>query len=109
MKTIVFIDVFRNLHFEKAYCFYRLNNNTEALKIIDELGPDLNYQVKELKAQILYRTENYEECAKLYRDIIKNTNDDYEDERQTNLAAALSFLDKSESVCFKKVVFLSYI
>lgn len=87
------------MHFEKAYCLYRQNNHKEALKIIDDLGPDVSYHIKELKAQILYRIESYAECVKIYRDIIKNTNDEYEDERHTNLTAALVFLDKSESVC----------
>lgn len=93
------------MHFEKAYCLYRLNNHSEALKIIDELD-DVGYHMKELKAQILYRIENYADCAKVYRDIIKNTNDEYEDERQTNLTAALAFLDKSETVRSLKCVLL---
>lgn len=65
--------------------------------------------MKELKAQILYRIENYADCAKVYRDIIKNTNDEYEDERQTNLTAALAFLDKSETVSSLKTCFIHYI
>lgn len=93
-----YIYHFRNLHFEKAYCLYRLNNHTEALKIIDQADYEVGYHLKELKAQILYRIENYADCVKVYRDIIKNTNDEYEDERQTNLTAALAFLDKSETV-----------
>lgn len=58
----------------------------------------MNYNLKELKAQVLYRLEDYSECVKIYRDIIKNTSDEYEDEHQTNMSAALVFLDKDETV-----------
>ncbi|KAL2730854.1 signal recognition particle subunit SRP72-like isoform X1 [Vespula squamosa] len=77
-----------NLDFEKAYCLYRLNQVAEALKVVEGIqNPSL--KVKELKAQILYRLEKYEECFAIYRDIIKNSDDEYEDERETNLAAVL--------------------
>ncbi|XP_043269897.1 signal recognition particle subunit SRP72 isoform X2 [Venturia canescens] len=77
-----------SFEFERAYCLYRLNQVPEALKIVDNIqNPSL--KIKELKAQILYRLERYEECFAVYRDIIKNSNDDYEDERETNLAAVL--------------------
>lgn len=99
--SVICVSFFSNLHFEKAYCLYRVNNHNEALKIIDGLGADVGYHLKELKAQILYRIENYGECAKVYRDIIKNTSDEYEDERQTNLTAAMVFLDKAETVSWK--------
>lgn len=77
-----------NLEFEKSYCLYRLNQVPEALKVVDSVqSPSL--KLKELKAQILYRLEKYEECFAVYRDIIKNSHDEYEDERETNLAAVL--------------------
>lgn len=85
---LIELIVCSNLEFEKAYCLYRLNQVPEALKIVDGVqNPSL--KVKELKAQILYRLEKYEECFAVYREIIKNSNDDYEDERETNLAAVL--------------------
>ena len=40
---------------------------------------------KELKAQILYKLEEYDSCFNLYRNIIKNTTDDFETERKTNI------------------------
>ena len=87
------------MEFEKAYCLYRLNQVSEALKIVENVeNPSL--KIKELKAQILYRLEKYEECFAVYRDIIKNTSDDYEDERQTNLAAVLVNLTINGSVGF---------
>ncbi|XP_070155744.1 signal recognition particle subunit SRP72 [Polyergus mexicanus] len=80
-----------NLDFEKGYCLYRLNQISEALKVIENVqNPSL--KIKELKAQVLYRLERYEECFAIYRDIIKNSHDDYEEERETNLAAVLGNL-----------------
>ncbi|KAG8038593.1 hypothetical protein G9C98_006289 [Cotesia typhae] len=77
-----------NWEFEKSYCLYRLNQVPEALAVVEKVSnPSL--KLKELKAQILYRLEKYEECFAVYRDIIKNTDDEYEDERETNLAAVI--------------------
>lgn len=77
-----------NLDFEKAYCLYRLNQVQDALKVVENVSnPSL--KLKELKAQILYRLEKYEECFSVYRDIIKNSHDEYEDEREANLAAVV--------------------
>lgn len=88
---------YRKLEFEKAYCLYRLNHVTEAFKIIDAIqNPSL--KVKELKAQIFYRLERFEECFAVYRDIIKNSTDEYEDEREANLAAVLVHLALEGSV-----------
>ncbi|XP_065369457.1 signal recognition particle subunit SRP72 [Calliphora vicina] len=82
-----------SLVFEKAYCEYRLNKPENALKIIDEAHlPSLPPNLKELKTQVLYRLERYEECFESYKEIIKNTSDDYEDERRTNLSAVAANL-----------------
>ncbi|XP_054261614.1 signal recognition particle subunit SRP72 [Macrosteles quadrilineatus] len=78
-----------DLYLEKAYCQYRLNQIQDAFKTVSS-APNLSYELKELKAQILYRLESYEECFDVYRDIIKNTNDDYEEERETNLSAVIA-------------------
>lgn len=79
------------LVFEKCYCQYRLNQPQEALKTLNAIT-SLSMKLKELKAQILYRLERYEECFDAYRDIIKNSTDDYEDERETNLSAVVANL-----------------
>lgn len=90
---------YSNLDFEKAYCLYRLNQVNEALKVVEVL-PNPSLKLKELKAQILYRLEKYEECFSVYRDIIKNSHDEYEDERQANLAAVVVNLTIEGSVSF---------
>ncbi|CAH2991994.1 unnamed protein product [Chilo suppressalis] len=80
-----------DLHFEKAYTQYRLNCPKDALQTVDN-APEMTPALKELRAQILYRLEQYQECYNLYRDLVKNTTDDYEDERKTNMAAVVANL-----------------
>ncbi|KAK6635587.1 hypothetical protein RUM44_000841 [Polyplax serrata] len=86
----------KNLVFEQAYCQYRLNQPAEALKTIND-AVNLEHKHKELKAQILYRLEQYEECFDVYKAVIKNSNDEYEDEREANLSAVVANLYMSKS------------
>jgi len=79
--------------FEKAYCLYRLNRAEEALQLINE-EPNISNSFKELKAQILYKLERYNECFDMYRDIIKQSKDSFTNERETNLTAVISQLSK---------------
>lgn len=58
----------------------------------------MDQKLKELKAQVLYRLEQYEECFDAYRDVIKNSSDDYENEREANLSAVVA------NLCIKKSV-----
>lgn len=81
------------MFFEKGYCLYRLNRPLEALDVLEKAG-DLDYRLKELKAQVLYRVEDYEKALNAYQDIIKNSDDEYNDERETNLQAVIVNLDK---------------
>lgn len=107
------------LNFEKAYCEYRLNKTNEALQTLRAVEkPD--YQTQELLAQVLYRLEHYDECHTLYKQLIKNSEDDFDEERQTNLAAVLSSLqmwtqnnvedpglkDLSYELCYNKACLL---
>ncbi|KAM9331175.1 signal recognition particle subunit SRP72 [Gastrophryne carolinensis] len=77
------------ISFEKAYCEYRLNRIENALKTIEN-APDKTDKLKELHGQVLYRLERYEECLAIYHDIIRNSQDDYDEERQTNLSAVVA-------------------
>lgn len=74
-----------------------MNQVPEALKVV-EVVQNPSLKLKELKAQILYRLEKYEECFSVYRDIIKNSHDEYEDEREANLAAVVVNLATEGSV-----------
>lgn len=85
------------MYFEKAYCQYRLNLPEQALETIEK-APESDHQLVELKAQVLYRLERYDDSYSLYRDIIKNTTDDYDDERQANIAAVVSNLSNVTSI-----------
>ena len=61
----------------------------------------LEPQVKhsDLKAQVLYRLEEFEQCYGVYKDLIKSTDDKYDTERMTNLSAVTANMaDKSKMV-----------
>ncbi|XP_058888047.1 signal recognition particle subunit SRP72-like [Acipenser ruthenus] len=81
--------------FEKAYCEYRLNRVENALKTIESTSQQTD-KLKELYGQVLYRLERYEECLAVYRDLIRNSQDDYEEERKTNLSAVVAALSAWE-------------
>ncbi|XP_078587829.1 signal recognition particle subunit SRP72-like [Branchiostoma floridae x Branchiostoma japonicum] len=77
------------LKFERAYCLYRLNRTQEALEVIKKI-PEPDYRIKELLGQVLYRLEKHDECLELYRDLIRNSQDEFDEERETNLAAVVA-------------------
>ncbi|XP_072041807.1 LOW QUALITY PROTEIN: signal recognition particle subunit SRP72-like [Amphiura filiformis] len=77
------------LVFEKAYCQYRLNKINEALSTINAVS-EPSQKLKELKGQVLYRLEQYGKCLDVYKDLIKNTSDDFDEERETNLSAVVA-------------------
>uniref|UniRef100_A0A8D3BWJ8 Signal recognition particle subunit SRP72 n=1 Tax=Scophthalmus maximus TaxID=52904 RepID=A0A8D3BWJ8_SCOMX len=78
--------------FEKAYCEYRLNRVESSLKTI-EAAAEQTDKLKELYGQVLYRLERYSECKSVYTDLIRNSQDEYEEERKTNLAAVLAAMN----------------
>ncbi|NXL90057.1 SRP72 protein, partial [Alectura lathami] len=75
--------------FEKAYCEYRLNRIENALKTIQSAAQQTD-KLKELYGQVLYRLERYDDCLAAYRDLIRNSQDEYEEERKTNLSAVVA-------------------
>ncbi|XP_071481538.1 signal recognition particle subunit SRP72-like [Diadema antillarum] len=79
------------LSFEKAYCQYRQNKIPEALATIRNVS-DPSPKLQELLGQVLYRLDQFDECLDVYKKLIKNTSDDYEEERQTNLSAVIAAL-----------------
>ncbi|XP_069482264.1 signal recognition particle subunit SRP72 [Ambystoma mexicanum] len=83
--------------FEKAYCEYRLNRIENALKTIESTSEQTD-QLKELYGQVLYRLERYDDCLAVYRDLIRNSQDDYEEERKTNLSAVVAAMSTWEKV-----------
>nr|XP_048702824.1 signal recognition particle subunit SRP72 isoform X3 [Caretta caretta] len=83
--------------FEKAYCEYRLNRIENALKTIQSASQQTD-KLKELHGQVLYRLERYDDCLAVYRDLIRNSQDDYEEERKTNLSAVVAAQSTWEKV-----------
>uniref|UniRef100_H2YVH3 Uncharacterized protein n=1 Tax=Ciona savignyi TaxID=51511 RepID=H2YVH3_CIOSA len=83
------------LVFEKAYCQYRLLQTQDALDTINQVkSPDL--RLLELKAQVLYKLGQYSASLALYKNLIKEFSDEFEEERMTNISAvhaALSAFD----------------
>lgn len=88
------------LLFERAYCLYRLNRVTEACNLLKGI-PNPSFRTQELLAQVLYRLEKYDECFETYKSLIKNSEDDFEEERETNLAAVLASLSFEKGKNFK--------
>lgn len=102
-----------DLLFEEAYCLYRLNKPELALETLENNGKGNKNsdRVKELKAQVYYRLEMYQESYDQYKDLLKNTSDDFELERLTNMQAAGVFVqsapvttdeDESYEMCYNK-------
>lgn len=44
----------------------------------------------------LYRLERYDECKSVYTDLIRNSQDEYEEERKTNLSAVVAAMSQWE-------------
>ncbi|KAL1241773.1 Signal recognition particle subunit [Trichinella spiralis] len=80
-----------SLIFEESYCLYRLNMLEEAASMLKS-SSQMNIVSKELLAQILYRLEKPEESYKLYKEVLRNSSDGYDDERMANINAVISEL-----------------
>ncbi|KNE70041.1 hypothetical protein AMAG_15031 [Allomyces macrogynus ATCC 38327] len=77
--------------FERAYCLYRLNRLDDALLVVDGLDQD-DANVQQLKAQILYRLEEWDACLQLHDAMVEampEVHPDYDDLR-TNHHAVLA-------------------
>ncbi len=83
-----------DLVFEEAYCLYRLNKPEDSLEVLTNKSSS-STRIKELKAQVYYRLEMYQEAYNVYKDLLKNTSDDFEQERLTNLQAAAVYVENS--------------
>uniref|UniRef100_A0AAX7UJD6 Signal recognition particle subunit SRP72 n=1 Tax=Astatotilapia calliptera TaxID=8154 RepID=A0AAX7UJD6_ASTCA len=70
--------------FEKAYCEYRLNRVESSLKTIESAPEQTD------------KLERYDECKSVYTDLIRNSQDEYEEERKTNLAAVVAAMSQWE-------------
>lgn len=82
-------DEIGGLVFERAYCYYRLNDPQAALDLLMNQEESSDRE-RELLAQIQYKLEMFDKSYKIYKDLVKNSQDDYEAERLTNLTAAIA-------------------
>uniref|UniRef100_A0A0R3S5J4 Signal recognition particle subunit SRP72 n=1 Tax=Elaeophora elaphi TaxID=1147741 RepID=A0A0R3S5J4_9BILA len=80
--------------FEKAYVLYRMQEDTAALETLEK-APESDYRCMELKAQLLYRAERFDEASKIFMTLLKDHSDDYDEERCANLIAAIAQLQAS--------------
>uniref|UniRef100_H2ZNQ5 Signal recognition particle subunit SRP72 n=1 Tax=Ciona savignyi TaxID=51511 RepID=H2ZNQ5_CIOSA len=88
---------FSLLVFEKAYCQYRLLQTEDALDTINQVkSPDL--RLLELKAQVLYKLGQYSASLALYKNLIKEFSDEFEEERMTNISAVHAALSAFDGV-----------
>ncbi|KAJ1349681.1 hypothetical protein KIN20_005294 [Parelaphostrongylus tenuis] len=78
--------------FEKAYILYRLERNDEALEVLEAC--DINdHRAQELRAQLYYRLDKFQEALDIFRDLLRNHSDSYDDERKANYLAVLAQLE----------------
>lgn len=54
----------------------------------------------------LYRLERYDECKSVYTDLIRNSQDEYEEERKTNLAAVVASISQWEDTPLVSTLFI---
>lgn len=80
--------------FEKAYILYRMNEDSAALETLDKAPAD-DFRCMELRAQLLYRAENFEQAAKIFMTLLKDHSDEYDEVRRANLIATLAQMQAS--------------
>ncbi|CAJ0585607.1 unnamed protein product, partial [Mesorhabditis spiculigera] len=91
------------ISFEKAYALYRLNDNNGALEALNGCK-EKSSRIKDLKAQILYRLEKFQEAFEIYQELMRDHSDQNDEERRANLLAVqaqLEALGKKQTVSVK--------
>ncbi|MCP9264016.1 Signal recognition particle subunit SRP72 [Dirofilaria immitis] len=80
--------------FEKAYVLYRMQQDAAALETLSKTSEN-DYRCMELKAQLLYRAERFDEASKIFMTLLKDHSDGYDEERCANLIATVTQLQAS--------------
>ncbi|VDM57345.1 unnamed protein product [Angiostrongylus costaricensis] len=78
--------------FEKAYILYRLERNDDALEALKACDKT-DQRAQELRAQLYYRLDRFQEALEIFRDLFRNHSDDYDDERKANYLAVVAQLE----------------
>ncbi|VDN43942.1 unnamed protein product [Gongylonema pulchrum] len=83
----------------KLVALIQLGRMDEALTLIKKTpphhmgqAPPDDYRCAELRAQLLYRAEKFEEASKIFMLLLKEYSDDYDEVRRTNLIATIAQL-----------------
>lgn len=78
----------RNRKFERCYCLFRLNRLDEAFELLADASTPAEL---ELRAQVLYRMEQYKDAITAYRELMQKDEAENEEtfEHATNLVAAM--------------------
>ena len=80
--------------FEKAYCLYRTERCAESLQYLDKMAAG-DQRSWDLKAQVLYRLERFDEASSAYEAALKQSADSFGNEREANYVAALAMSDRT--------------
>lgn len=94
------IIFFSDAAFEKAYVYYRRNENEQAERELASANQK-DSGVIELKAQLAYRFERYEEARNLLRELLRTYNDDFDELRRANLIAMEVHLQSMGIACVR--------
>ncbi|CAB3404601.1 unnamed protein product [Caenorhabditis bovis] len=81
-----------DVSFEKGYICYRQGDLDQALKELSTAKSD-DFRVLELKAQIYYKQEKFQEAFDIFRHLLKNYSDDSDELRRANYLAVQARLE----------------
>ncbi|KAF1938292.1 hypothetical protein EJ02DRAFT_446910 [Clathrospora elynae] len=73
--------------FEYAYALYKTGNAAKAVQVAEAAGPDAGRGTKHMLAQAAYRSENFAQAAKVYKELASQTVEDEEYDIRINSGA----------------------
>uniref|UniRef100_A0A1I8BI41 Signal recognition particle subunit SRP72 n=1 Tax=Meloidogyne hapla TaxID=6305 RepID=A0A1I8BI41_MELHA len=82
--------------FDKAYKFYCSKNDKAAIGVLRKLDQN-EPRVMELKAQIAYRMENFDEAMNLLKKLLRTHSDEFDEIRRSNFIAVQARLHSQGS------------
>uniref|UniRef100_A0A158PA74 Signal recognition particle subunit SRP72 n=1 Tax=Angiostrongylus cantonensis TaxID=6313 RepID=A0A158PA74_ANGCA len=75
-----------------TYILYRLERNDDALEALIACDKS-DHRAQELRAQLYYRLDRFQEALEIFRDLLRNHSDSYDDERKANYLAVVAQLE----------------
>lgn len=73
--------------FEYAYALYKTGNAAKAVEVAEAAGTDIGRGMKHMLAQAAYRSENFAQAARVYRELASHSVQDEEYDIRINLGA----------------------